>query len=137
MKALVISIFLAAAVYTLHSEAAANQSSRVKVTGSYSDMRSVPESGDILGIEVFVLPSRSGYQVVFQDAEGSPNVPTVVPAKIEKNHIEFDLPERQGYSGKFVGVITNNDMRGEFTNGQLSSSGKKTFILKRGRSYWQ
>jgi hypothetical protein len=108
-----------------------------KITGVYSDMRFAQDSGDILGIEIFVMFSRSGYWVVFQDAEGSPSEPIVVKAKISNDEISFSLPHRNGYSGNFKGHIKGRFLVGQFEMGQLSDSHSAKFKLKRKNSYWQ
>src|SRR5215469_14410085 len=129
MRSIITSATLTGLVLCTYYLAVAKPPSASKVTGMYSDMRLQPQTSDLLGIEVFVVSSRSGYQVVFQDAEGSPSVPLVVPARIDNVHIEFELPQRAGYSGKFSGQITRYGIKGEFADGQLSSSGEKSFIL--------
>jgi len=108
-----------------------------RVTGIYSDMAFNKESGDVSGIEVFVVFSREGFQVIFQDAEGSPSVPVVVTAVVKGSNISFDLPERNGYSGKFVGRISNGKLVGSFLAGAVGKEGKSEITLKRGKSYWQ
>ena len=107
------------------------------ITGIYSDMTFNQEGGDVVGVEIFVIFSRAGYFVVFQDAEGSPSEPVVVPAKIKNNEITFVLPARNGYSGNFRGRIGNGSLTGKFNSGQLSSSGTGEFKLRRKLSYWQ
>lgn len=114
----------------------------LKVTGIYSDMYYNMEAGDVLGVEIFVLFSRDGYYVLFQDTTGMPSVPILVKAKIDGNRIKFTLPDRSGYpsgySGKFDGVIYRNELKGKFEDGQISdTSGTSIFILKRRHSYWQ
>jgi hypothetical protein len=108
-----------------------------KVTGIYSDMLFNRESGDVTGVEIFILFTRDGHRVYFQDAEGSPNTPVIVPASIKGSSLTFTLPERRGYSGKFIGVLDNDELKGRFDTGQVSKSGKVEFVLKHGLSYWQ
>lgn len=108
----------------------------LKITGIYSDMYYNREAGDVDGVEIFVLFSRDGYYVLFQDTEGS--VPILVKAKINGNKIKFTLPDRKsGYSGKFDGIISKNELKGKFESGQIGTSGASIFILKRKHSYWQ
>jgi hypothetical protein len=107
------------------------------VTGVYTDMRRQPETGDIIGVELFIVQTNRGAFIVFQDAEGSPRVPVVVPGKIQNRRIKFHLPERDGYTGKFVGTISGSTISGHFTDGQQSSFGKSEFMLKRRKSFWQ
>lgn len=37
-----------------------------KVTGIYSDMSWNSESGDVSGVEIFIVYSRDGYRIVFR-----------------------------------------------------------------------
>jgi hypothetical protein len=108
-----------------------------KTTGIYSDMSFNRESGDLSGVEIFILYTRDGPMVYFQDAEGSPNTPVVVPASFKGSTLAFILPERRGYSGKFIGTLVGDRLMGRFDSGQISKTGKVDFILKRGLSYWQ
>jgi hypothetical protein len=117
--------------------AATAQPKKDVFTGIYTDMHRHPQTGDVLGVELFVVQTNRGIYVVFQDAEGTPRVPVIVPGKIKNNRIEFELPERDGYTGKFEGTITGSAIRGHFTNGQQSSSGTGEFALKRRTSFWQ
>jgi len=108
-----------------------------KITGIYSDMTFNKEGGDVLGIEIFVLFTRSGYWVVFQDAEGSPSEPVITAAEIKNNEITFSLPERNGYVGTFRGRIGKGVLVGGFDSGQQATFGGREFKLKRKSSYWQ
>lgn len=108
-----------------------------RVTGIYSDMSIHEESGDLLGIEVFVVLSTKGYSVVFQSSEGWPAVPVVAPAKIEGDTIAFDLPPHCAYAGRFTGTVTEEGITGTFSEGRLGRDGNKIIRLKKGKSYWQ
>ena len=108
-----------------------------RITGVYSDMEFNEEAGDVIGIEIFLVYSREGFQAIFQDAEGSPSVPVVVPAIVKGSEITFELPERNGYSGKFLGRIQKDRIEGHFLTGAAGREGEPEIVLKRGRSYWQ
>ncbi len=107
-----------------------------KLTGIYTNLKFNGESGDVAGIEIFVVWSKQGYRVVFQDAEGSPRSPIVVDATISDKKIKFTLPERKGYSGEFVGEFVEDGIAGSFADGTRSDAGKMV-RLKRSLSYWQ
>ncbi len=107
-----------------------------KLTGIYTNLKFNSESGDVSGIEIFVVWSKQGYRVVFQDAEGSPQSPIVVDASILGKKIRFTLPERRGYSGEFVGEFIEEGIVGSFADGARSNEGT-AFRLKRSLSYWQ
>lgn len=108
-----------------------------RVTGMYSDMSFHQESGDVSGIEVFVVLTSRGYFVIFQSSEGEPAVPVVAPAKIEGKSIEFDLPPECAYAGKFRGTLTEEGITGNFPSGRLGPDGSSVIRLKKGKSYWQ
>lgn len=129
----VFAIALCLLIGALNTHAVAAE----RVTGIYSNMTFNKESGDVSGIEVFVVFSRDGFKAIFQDAEGSPSVPVIVPVVMKGSDISFDLPERSGYSGKFVGRISNGKLVGSFLTGAVGKEGKPEITLKRGKSYWQ
>jgi hypothetical protein len=107
------------------------------LTGIYSNMSYNRQGGDVNGIEIFITYSKKGYFVHFQDAEGSPNIPIIVPAILKENTLTFVLPERNGYMGEFRGVFKKNQIVGHFDAGQINYLGGVNFNLKRGLSYWQ
>jgi hypothetical protein len=109
-----------------------------KITGLYTDMEFHEESGDVSGVEVFLVRSKQGAFVTFQWAEGSPFVPVVVPAKISGQRISFELPEVNGsISGVFDGEVANDAIHGRFLNGIRNKDGGDIFVLKKKESYWQ
>ena len=61
-----------------------------KITGVYSNMRFNPDSGDVSGIELFLVNTRKGLHVVFQDAEGVPSVPVVTTLQAVGNNMGGD-----------------------------------------------
>jgi len=130
-------IIVTAILYMLTGSMGTCASAAERVTGIYSNMAFNEESGDVSGIEIFVVYSREGFQAVFQDAEGSPSVPVVVPAIIKGSEISFELPERNGYSGKFLGRVTKGQLEGHFLTGAVGKEGKPEIVLKKSRSYWQ
>lgn len=130
-------LFLIALLTVLSCEQSIAQKPATKVTGIYTDMSFNRESGDVSGIEIFILFTRDGHMVYFQDAEGSPNTPVIVSASIKGSNLVFTLPERRGYSGKFVGILNGDKLKGRFEAGQVSKDGKPDFTLRRGLSYWQ
>jgi len=94
-------------------------------------MNFIPEAGDLVGIELQIIYSRGGYSVLFQDAEGVLRKPYLVDAAINHDKIEFILPERNGYSGKFIGVLTKSGLIGSFGDGQVDANGNSKFTLRK------
>ena len=108
-----------------------------RITGMYSNMEYNKESSDVSGIEIFIVFSRDGFKAIFQDAEGSPSVPVIVPIVVKGSSVSFDLSDRVGYSGKFEGRISSGKLVGKFLNSAIGKDGGEKIVLKRGNSYWQ
>ena len=89
------------------------------------------ESGDVIGLEIFLVFSRDGYFVIFQGSEGSPSAPLIVPASIKNGNVTFTVPEGNGYSGRFDGHISNGMLVGSFKSGALSTSGDHELKLRK------
>jgi hypothetical protein len=109
-----------------------------RVTGIYSDMRDFDETGDLGGIEIFVVNSMNGYYVLVQIAEGNADEPILAKATVKGDLIAFELPLSGGQTARFRGTFTAAGLMAHFESGLCHPiSGKKTFLLKRTRSYWQ
>ena len=109
-----------------------------QIAGIYTDMYFNRTRGSLLGVEIFVIPSREGYHVLFQGAGGNPDVPVLVPANVDGDRLEFVLPERTGYTGKFVGVFRDDALVGSFEPAQINRvTDTWEFRLRRTTSYWQ
>jgi hypothetical protein len=132
LPALFLSALLLLPMHAPAASAAQRGARGPRVTGLYSNMRHSPESGDVGGMEVFVVYSGEGYFAVVQLAEGVPSPPVVAKAKVEGARIEFTLPAggAQGAS-KFAGTISAGGLTGRF-----EGDAKPTF-LRRKQSYWQ
>jgi len=116
------------------STPAANVLALPKLTGIYSNMRKFPDSGDIAGMEVFILAACDPVDVEFfalvQFAEGVPEPPSLVKLRVSGRDIEFDVPDPSRKTGAFRGRVTDNALVGRFGNGaQLR--------LAKGKSFWQ
>ncbi len=106
---------------------------RVQVTGIFSDLRYSNESGDVIGLEIFIVYAGDYYATI-QVAEGFPEPPFVVKLQVKDSSIEFTLPEKTGSLsglGKFTGKITATGLNGKFEH----ETEKRA--LKRKNSYWQ
>lgn len=114
-----------------------NNSPIQKVTGIYSSFYLGEDSGDISGIEMVISKGANGaYYGTFQASEGVPRRPVVIDVYVDGNQISFTVEEKDGYRGKFRGIVDAAGISGEFLNGQLAPSGVKLVQLKRGASFW-
>jgi hypothetical protein len=130
--------WLAALLLVLHVETASAQTKEPQVTGVYSNIYFNRTSNVHLGIELFVLYTRDGYYVLFQEARGAPDVPILVKAEVDQDRIAFELPDRIGYHGRFSGRIGPEALTGSFAEPQLNRvTDTLLFTLRRTQSYWQ
>lgn len=108
-------------------------------TGLFGRLQYNRESGDVGGLEVFVVYGRSGYVAVIQSAEGVPEDPVVVPVVMNRTRtaLTFEWPMRNGRTLKYQGSIRPDGLYGRFENGEFSDRDDGYFLLRRGRSYWQ
>lgn len=100
------------------------------ITGCYSDMYFHEESGDILGNEIFIINSKKGYYVLYQESEGWPTVLYLLPLNVKNDRIQFTMPSKYQYMGKFDGKISDLRLEGSFKKIDYH------FILKKNQSYW-
>lgn len=128
-----------ALVFLLASSAVA-QDAKQHVTGIYSDLYYNKEAGDLLGMELLVVPGPSttapDYTVFVQIAEGGAPYTAVVPFIVQGSHIEFTLPTGDpSYSGMhFVGVLTKSAVVLHLEKGNEKGEEES---LGRGKSCWQ
>ena len=105
----------------------------VRVTGTFSNLRYNSEGGDLLGLEILIVPAPGdnvGYVAFVQLAEGAAPYSTLVPATVTGTHIEFALPKDGPYKGmKFSGTVGATELTGSWSSGNRE-------VLKRGKSYW-
>ena len=71
----------------------ANTFAETKVTGTFSSFRISERSGDIVGMELHIVPDPTGYSVVVQGSEGAPGFPESYIVTVQGNEITFNLPE--------------------------------------------
>lgn len=129
-------IFFTAMLFSVAASAA--QDAAVHITGMYSNLYYNEEGGDLLGTELFIFRSNVGYQVLVQMAEGELPTAVLVPLDVDGANIRFTLPGGgDEKSVTFLGTVSAIGITGHWSNGQLSSTGTKDEILKRGKSYWQ
>lgn len=103
-----------------------------QVTGTFSSLKLHKESGDLVGIEVFVfIGAADDYMVLYQESLGEAIKPSLVTAKFDGNNIEFTVPDLFGGQRTFKGKITKTNMVG----GWVGS--KETIKLPRRNSFWQ
>jgi len=106
-----------------------------RIAGIYSDLAYDVEGGDLVGIELLVVPTGSDkeplWRAFVQIAEGSAPYCAVVSLNISGNKVAFTLPPGETLGGlHFTGTISSSEI-------VLTTPGGQAEHLRRGKSYWQ
>lgn len=115
----------------LASDVSCAQAAAREMAGIYSDLTYNNEGGDLLGMELMVVPAPTGYTVFVQIAEGDLQVASVVPLTVTDTRVSFTLPS----GGAYGGMHFEGQWRGSLMIIHLPSGKEET--LRRGKSYWQ
>ncbi len=81
---------VAFAIATLPTIAGAQGS--VRHTGIFGDLHYVEAAGDVVGTEIIVSRSSTGYRVIFEEGVGEPGPVDTVVAMIKGDSLFFTLP---------------------------------------------
>jgi hypothetical protein len=110
----------------------ANSQSHISpdIYGTFSSYTYIEESGDIVGIELVVLPGFKHPEVVFQCAEGAPGETVLSAANVADDKLTFDIPQDNMCRGHYIATLTKSGLR--LTGDHLD----KPELLPRRKSYW-
>ncbi|SDW43911.1 hypothetical protein [Thiocapsa roseopersicina] len=105
-----------------------------KLQGIYSNMEPSVEQGELIGIEIFILPhvrdDAVAYVALIQFADGLPMRPQLVDLSIQDDGISFSAVHPVEGEIEFTGSIDTEGLTGRFDAlGEVS--------LPRGESIWQ
>jgi hypothetical protein len=129
-------ILLASLGCLLILAASAHAKSEISLTGTFSSLRFNTEGRDLRGVELKIVPTRTGYQGALQIAEGGPSEMMVVDVAVRRhNTIRFDIPASYPFygGGTFEGTLDSTGITGRFTFRAVTGDLER---LVRGRSYW-
>jgi hypothetical protein len=114
--------------------ASAEERGELRISGIYSNLTYNDESGDLQGMEVFIIPRNgpdNAYQAFAQVVEGGAPSTFLVPVNAAGGKIEFTLPQDGSFAAAhFVGRVKEQEL-------VLHQDKEKEEHLKRGKSYWQ
>jgi hypothetical protein len=100
--------------------------------GLYSDFTYIPEAGDVVGTEVFIVYGNRQHWAFLQHAQGEPDEPVLVPVVVSGTLVEFPFPQ-YGENAVFKGRVTAQALEGTISGIETTVALK----LPRRRSYWQ
>jgi len=112
---------------------------QARIAGIYSNIVDFVETGDVLGTEIFVIPTGGREYVAFYQCwEGESTLPLTLPVEVAGQTISFTVPEDSCGSGTYNGRISKAGFDGTWTIRLLDGSSKNQPVhLKRGKSYWE
>ena len=103
-----------------------------RVIGTFSNLEFIEESGDLVGMEIKIVPTGDRYQAAVIVSEGAPNAMVVVDVRVDGTSIEFEVPAADA-GWKFSGRVTAKSLSGMVT---YASGQTEKVILPRQCGYW-
>ena len=103
-----------------------------RATGHFSDFQYIPEAGDVVGTEVFLLVGDNEHWALLQRAEGWPAAPVLVKATVSGTAVQFPFPDF-GEDAVFEGHVTSFGLEGTIR----TPKGAQPLRLPRHQSFWQ
>ena len=139
-----VFILIAPSPYILAGNANSDDSTKTQVrrlnqmnwnpmfTGTYSDLRYMDETGDLIGEELKIVYTSKGYKGILQVSSGYPLVPFIIDVQIKGNAINYSFVGQEVSKTDFHGFITKEGIDGiERTPGITMNVN-----MKRTKSYW-
>ena len=108
------------------------ESERIKYTGTFTNLRYIPDTGDISGQELHIMYTTNGYQGVFQIAEGAPEPLMLVTIRYQRNQLYFEFGKDKNH-GQFDGKILRTGIKGTL---KYDQGGNEEIYMKRAAGYW-
>jgi hypothetical protein len=110
-----------------------------KVTGFFTDMHYVPDAGDVVGMEVWIVSARDRFYAAVQDAEGEPDPPVVAPVEVSGLRVRFTVKKPAINTATITIPAVTTHYSGTVSRSGLTISveGKPGELLKRQNSFWQ
>lgn len=103
-----------------------------EITGLFSSFRMSERSGDIVGMELHLVPDPTGHSIVVHASEGAPAYPETYHVKIDGNEITFSLPETAKCG------LPPGDYRARITADALELAAPyNSWVVPRKHSFWQ
>jgi hypothetical protein len=113
---------------------AASGKSAVPISGTFTNLDFHEEAGDLLGLEIKIVPVAGGYQAVVLESVGEPQPLIVVDLSVEGTKIAFDVRGDEGdVAWTFSGTVSARSLSGTIRRG---SNATEEVVLSRRCGYW-
>ncbi len=118
-------------ILSLSQSSAHTEQPTLQVPGTYSNLEFNEEGGDLLGMEVKIVPVGDHFQAAVLISEGEPESMTLVNVIVRGDSVTFNVPGKDGW--KFSGRMTSKSLDGTVT---YASGGVEKVVLLRRCGYW-
>jgi hypothetical protein len=119
---------------TLEVAAAASKRPTVQTAGTYTNLHFIEEAGDLLGLEIKIVPVAGGYQAAVLRSEGEPQPMVVVDLRVQGTSVAFDVRGEDGLvEWTFAGTVTARSLSGTISHAR---GAKEQVVLPRRCGYW-
>lgn len=105
------------------------------LAGIYSSFRYSDKSGDIVGMEIQLIPNPIGYSAIVQASEGAPAFPEAYRIKASGNTFTLIIPEKS-VCGLMPGIYSGTVTKKALILNSPKPLNRK-YYLPKGRSFWQ
>jgi hypothetical protein len=109
---------------------------KIQIAGTYTNLEYNEEGGDLLGIEVKIVPVGGRYQAAILVSEGSPSPMALVDVTVKAQEVRFHVPQSgrdSDNSWNFRGTVTSRALSGVVTH---ASGTEEQVKLTRRCGYW-
>ncbi len=103
------------------------------ITGTYSNFTYNEEAGDLNGVEIRLIRTRTGIKGVIQFAEGGAGDVVLVNVITDGARLRFDLPSGFQPDGAFEGLVSKKGIDGTLLH---KGGTPEHLVLPRTQSYW-
>lgn len=113
---------------------AQNAAARDLCLGTFTSFRFHNESGDLQGVEIKIVYTRTGNQAVIQFSEGEPAPLIVVPVICDGAHLSLKIPKDDARpAASFEGVVSKDRLVGNLV---YETGAQEKLSLPRHKGYW-
>jgi hypothetical protein len=106
---------------------------KVTVAGTYSSLAYHEEAGDLVGMEIKIIPLDGGFQGAVLLSEGEPRAMVLVSVAVQGTDVRFQMSGEGLPEWSFVGRVTPTQLVGKIS---YAEGGVEDVVLSRQCGYW-